>query len=156
MTVKKLRLPAIVLAAIAVPGLVWALGFELSQSKEELKLKYDVSVTDHKTGRVTIVLKIEDYGRLKPVNSVDLSIPAEEAHEGGGRYADLVVSLALRKEGDKQVARVHILRELAERASIDLKTNHLDGKQQLATWYYHSIPIAKYLKELDEKKKEEE
>lgn len=154
MTVKRLRLPAIVLTAIALPAsIAWALGFELGESKEELKLNYDVSVTDHKTGRVTIVLKIADYGRLKPVYSVDLSIPAKESHNGRGHYADLVVALALRKEDGKDVARVHILKELAERASIQLKTNHRDGKQAAATWYYHRIPIAKYLKKPEEKEK---
>ena len=98
-------------------------------------------------------MKIEDYGRLKPVYAVDLSIPAKESHNGRGHYMDLVVSMALQKEGDKDVARVHILRELAERASIQLKTGHLDGKQSPLTWYSHSIPIAKYLKESDEKDK---
>lgn len=149
---KRKRLIAILaLTAIAVPSLAWALGFELGESKEELKLKYDVSVTDHKTGRVTVVLRIEDYGRLKPVFAVDLSIPSEESHDGKGHYMDMVVSLAHRKEDGKDVYRVHLLRELAERASIDLKTGHLDGKQQFATWYYHSIPIAQYLRESEKK-----
>ncbi|MDA0590466.1 MAG: hypothetical protein O2820_21250 [Planctomycetota bacterium] len=152
MTSKRL-VPALLILAVVLPGLAWALGFELGESKEELKLKYDVSVTDPKTGRVTIVVKIEDYGRLKPVYAVDLSIPAKESHNGRGHYMDLVVSMALQKEGDKDVARVHILRELAERASIQLKTGHLDGKQSPLTWYSHSIPIAKYLKESDEKDK---
>lgn len=152
MTAKRL-VPALLILAIVLPGLAWALGFELGESKEELKLKYDVSVTDHKTGRVTIVVKIEDYGRLKPVYAVDLSIPAKEKEADGSQYSDLSVSLALRKEDGKDVARVHILRELAERASIQLKTGHLDGKQSPRTWYYHSIPIAKYLKESDEKDK---
>jgi hypothetical protein len=152
MTAKRI-VPALLILAVALPGLAWALGFELGESKDELKLKYDVSVTDHKTGRVTIVLKIEDYGRLKPVSSVDLSIPAKEKHEGGGHYSDLTVSLAHRKEDGKDVYRVHILRELAERASIQLTTSHLDGKQELLTWYYHRIPIAKYLKEPEEKEK---
>jgi hypothetical protein len=152
MTAKRLA-PALLILAVILPGLAWALGFELGQTKEELKLKYDMSVTEHKTGRVTVVLKIEDYGRLKPVYAVDLSIPAKESHNGRGHYMDLVVSMALQKEGDKDVARVHILRGLAERASIKLKTGHLDGKQSPRTWYYHSIPIAKYLKETGEKDK---
>lgn len=149
---QKRLIVALALTAIAAPSLAWALGFELGESKEELKLKYDVSVTDHKTGRVTVVLKIKDYGRLKPVFAVDLSIPAQERHDGGrGHYMDMVVSLAHRKEDGKDVYRAHLLRKLAERASIDLKTGHLDGKQSPATWYYHSIPIAKYLKESEQK-----
>ncbi len=147
MTAKRLVL-AILILALAVPGLAWALGFELGQTKEELKLKYDISVTDHKTERVTIVLKIEDYGRLKPVYAVDLSIPAKESHDGKGHYMDLVVSMAHRKEDGKEVYRAHMLRELAKRASIQLKTGHLDGKQSPRTWYYHSIPIGKYVKKV--------
>lgn len=147
---RKRLIVILTLATIAVPGLAWALGFQLGESKEELKLKYDVSVTDHETGRVTVVLKIEDYGRLKPVFAVDLSIPARERRDGGrGRYMDMVVSLAHRKEDGKDVYRAHLLKELAERASIDLKTGHLDGKQTPRTWYCHRIPIARYLTESD-------
>lgn len=152
MTAKRL-VPALLILAILVPGLAWALGFELGESKDELKLKYDMSVTDHKTGRVTIVLKIEDYGRLKPLFAVDLSIPDEESHDGRGHYMDLVVSMAHRKEDGQDVYRAHMLRELAERASISLKTSHMDGKQTPLTWYFHRIPIAKYMKESEKKKK---
>lgn len=152
MTAKRL-VPALLILAVVLPGLAWALGFELGESKEELKLKYDMSVTDHKTGRVTIVLKIEDYGRLKPVYAVDLSIPAKESHDGRGHYMDLVVSMAHRKEDGKDVYRAHMLRELAERASIQLKTNHLDDKQSPRTWYYHRIPIGKYVKKVPGKEK---
>jgi hypothetical protein len=45
-----------------------------------------------------------------------------------------------------------LTRELAERASIQLQTNTLDGKQEPLTWYYHRIPIADYLKAGGEKK----
>lgn len=152
MTAKRI-VPALLILAVVLPGLAWALGFELGQSKEELKLKYDMSVTDHKTGRVTVILKIEDYGRLKPLFAVDLSIPDEERQAGKGHYMDLVVSMAHRKENGKDVYRAHMLRGLAERASINLKTGHLDGKQSPATWYYHRIPIAKYLKEAEKKEK---
>ena len=41
----------------------------------------------------------------------------------------------------------HLLKELGERAQIQLKTNHMDGKQHVLTWYYHVIPIAKYIEE---------
>jgi hypothetical protein len=44
------------------------------------------------------------------------------------------------------VVRFHLIRELAEQAHIQLTTHHLDGKQEALTWYYHSIPIAEYLR----------
>ena len=128
--------------AIAIPAsLALAMGFQLGESKEELKLNYDVSVYDPDTGRVTVKFTLVDAGRLKPITSVDLSIPSKEKHEDGGVKSDLIVSMALKKHGDKQVATVHVRKDWAERAEIQIKTGHLDGKQEPLTWYYHSIPL---------------
>jgi hypothetical protein len=150
---RKFRVPLVLFAASALPAsIAWGMGEELGETKEQLKLKYDVSVTDHGTGRVTVVLTIADQGRLKPLTSVDLVIMTKEEYEahkagrGYSGYVDLSVALATTQEDGKQVARVHLLRELAERAQIQLKTSTLDGKSQPLTWYYHVIPIAKYLK----------
>lgn len=129
-------------ALIAIPAsFAWALGFELGESKEELELKYDVSIYDHDTGRVTVTFTLEDAGRLKPISSVDFHIPSKEKHEGGGYKSDLTLSMGLREDGKKQVGRIHIRKDWAERGMIQIKTSHLDGKQELATWYYHSIPL---------------
>jgi len=133
----------------------WALGLELGETKEELKLKYDVTVQDHGTGRVTIVLTLADEGRLGPLRSVDLGIPGKNKEADGGYYMDLSISLAPRKEDGKQVFRAHMAKDLAERASFSLITDHLDGKELALTWYYHSIPLAKLVKEAGEKKAEE-
>lgn len=104
MFVRKFRLPAIVFAAIILPAsLAWALGERLGETKEQLKLKYDVSVKDHGTGRVTIVLTIADQGRLKPLNSVDLVIPGKGRRKNRGGYVDLSVALAIREVDGKQV-----------------------------------------------------
>ena len=85
MLAKKFRLPAIIVAVIVLPaGLAWAVSFQLGETKEQLKLKYDVSVTDHGTGRVTVVLSIADHGRLKPLDSVDLVISSKEQIKNGG------------------------------------------------------------------------
>ncbi len=146
MFLRRFRLVAIMLAVVALPvGLAYAMGFQLGESKEQLKLKYDVSVTDHGTGRISVVLTIVDPGKLKPIDSVDLFIPAKVKNGHGGRYADLSVALATRGEGGNQVVRAHMLRELANRAVIQLKTSSFDGKQEALTWYFHSIPIADYL-----------
>ncbi|HUE71476.1 MAG TPA: hypothetical protein VMP01_11385 [Pirellulaceae bacterium] len=137
-------------AAALAADVAFALGFELGETKEELKLVYDVKATDHGTGRVTITVTIADEGRLKPLDrGVSLNIPGKE----GTGYADLSVNLERRKEVGKQVVSIHLAKELAERGSINLQTNHLDGKSDPRTWYYHRIPLADYLKKADEKAK---
>ena len=152
MSVRSLHLSLIVLATIVIPAsLSWAIGFRLGQSKEQLKLDYDVVVKDHGTGRVTVVLTMADQGKLTPLTSVQLVIPDKEKNDTGGHYADLSVALAIREQSGKQVVRVHVLKELAERAEIQLRTRHLDGKQEALTSYYHVIPIAEYIKAGQEK-----
>jgi hypothetical protein len=138
------RLPSLVLAAIVLPASVaCALGFQLGETKEQLKLDYEVSAVDHGTGRVTINVTIADEGRLRPLSSVDLVIPNKD----GSGSVDLSVALATREVDGKRMVRVHLKRELAERAEIQLRTGHLDGKQEPLTWYYHAIPIAEYIKD---------
>ena len=131
-----------VIAALVIPAsFALAEGFQLGESKEKLQLEYDVSVYDHDTGRVTITFSLEDEGRLKPIESIDLSIASKEKHLSGGYKSDLTISMATRKEGNKQVARVHIRKDWAARAEIQLKTGHLDGKQEALTCHYHSVPL---------------
>jgi len=146
MFVRKLRPPAIAFAAVVLAANVaWAMGFRLRETKEQLGLKYDVSVVDHGTGRVTVNLTIADQGRLKPLDSVDLVIPNKENKEGTG-FVDLSVALASKEVDGKRSVSVHLTREWAERAEIQLRTSSLDGKQLGLTWYYHAIPLAGYLK----------
>ena len=129
-------------AALVIPaGFALGIGLKLGGSKEKLQLKYDVSVYDHDTGRVTVTFSLEDEGRLKPIDSIDLSIPSEEKHASGGFKSDLTISMAARPEGNKRVARVHLRKDWAARAEIQLKTGHLDGKQEPRAWYFHSIPL---------------
>jgi len=131
-----------IMAVLVIPAsFALALGFRLGESKDELELKYDISVYDHDTGRVTVTFTLEDEGRLKPITSIDLHIPSTEMHDSGGFKSDLTLSMATSKEGTKQVGRVHIRKDWAARAEIQIKTGHLNGKQELATWYYHAIPL---------------
>ena len=145
------RCCAIVFVAAAViwtAGRAWGIGFILAETKEELRLKYDVAVQDHGTGRVTIVLTLEDEGRLKPLDEVQLVIPAQEKNEDGGHWMDLVVSVEMRKTDDgMRLGRAHIRRDLAERAQLQLNTHTLDGKKDPLTRLHHVIPIAKYLRD---------
>ena len=156
---QKFHVPLILFVAIALPtSFASGMGRELGKTKEQLKLKYDVSVTDHGTGRVSIVLTIADQGRLKPLTSVDLVILTEEESKaikvgrGYSGHVDLSAALATTKEDGKQLVQVHLLKELAERAQLELRTSTLDGKSEPLTWYYHVIPIAKYLKDGKQKK----
>ena len=133
-------LVALVLVSSAQPA--WALGFKLSESKEQLELKYDIKAVDHGTGRVSLDLTITDEGKLLPIDSVDLLIPGND----GSGAVDFSVSLATSTEDGKRTARVHLKKELAERAEFHLKTWSLAGKKELNTWYYYAIPFADYLK----------
>ncbi len=149
MWVRKFCLPSIVFAVIVLTAKPsWALGLRLGETKEQLKLDYQVSAVDHGTGRVTVNLTIVDEGRLKPLDSVYLVIPSKD----GTGFVDLSVSLATRKVDGKLLVSVHLTRELAEPAEIQLRTLSLDGKKEALTWYYHVIPIAEYLKKGEQKK----
>ena len=130
MFVRKLRLLLIVFAATALATcLAWAEGFGLGKMKEQLKLKYDVSVKNQGTGRITVNLTITDQGKLKPLDSVDLVISSKD----GTNFFDLSLSLATKKVDGKLLSRVHLKRELAERLEIQLRTSRLDSKQEALT-----------------------
>jgi len=119
------------------------LGHELPQTREELGLEYEVAAVVHKSGRVTVNLTVAGQGRLEPLESIQLAIPSQD----GTGFFDLVVSLATTKVDGKLLARAHLSRELAERASISLITWSLDGKKTDRTRYSHSIALSRYLKE---------
>ena len=153
MFARTLRLLSIAFAAVVLAANVaWAEGFRLGKTKEQLRLKYDVSVVDHGTGRVTVNLTIADQGRLKPLTSADLVIPNNENKDGAGPV-DLSVALAMKEVDGKLSVSINLTREWAERAEIQLTTSFLDGKQEELTWYFHAIPVAEYLKEVGRKKK---
>ncbi|HEV2293645.1 MAG TPA: hypothetical protein VGR35_07305 [Tepidisphaeraceae bacterium] len=148
------RWAAAVLIAAAVvwtADRAWGVGFTLGQTKEQLQLKYDVAVEHHAfdergTGRVTVELTLADEGRLKPLDAVQLVIPGKEKNKDGSYWMDLVVSIDMVKVDDgNRVGRVHILRELAERAEIQFNTHTMDGKTDPLTRLHHVIPIAAYL-----------
>ena len=141
----------ILLPAVAVLALVshqcWGIGFHLGHTKEELNLKYDLAVTEHDSGRVTIVFTLADEGRLKPLDEVELVIPNQEKNEDGGKWMDLVVSIDMLETNDgKSVGRVHLRKEWAGRAEIRLNTHTMDGKRDPLTRLHHGIPLAKHMK----------
>lgn len=151
MLMRTLRWSALLLATVAfvwTAGRAWGMGFYLGETKEELKLKYDVVVHNHGDERVTVEFTLADEGRLKPLDEVQFLILAKEPDKGGGYGADLLFSILMHKgEGGKRVGRVQILKGLAERAEIVLNTHTLDGKKDALTRLHHGIPVRKYLKD---------
>ncbi|HEV7278687.1 MAG TPA: hypothetical protein VGN57_00625 [Pirellulaceae bacterium] len=137
------RLASLVFAAFVLTWSQFAcgLGFELAETKEQLKLKYDVSWMDHHTGRVTVNVAIADEGKLGPLRSVELQIRPDD----GTGYVDLSTTLSPREADGKRIYSVHLSRELAERAAIRLVTDHFDGKKLPLTWYYHQISMEENL-----------
>ena len=101
MTTRTLRRTALLVVAIVVAGIAgraWGLDFGLGETKEELKLKYDIAVEEHSfdgasTGRVTVVLTLADECRLKPLDGVELGVPGQEKNKDGSNWMDLVVSI---------------------------------------------------------------
>lgn len=146
MSARTIRLLSLVLVAtVSATNLAWGLGHELSETKEQLGLKYDVSAVVHDSGRVTVNLTIADQGKLKPLDSVQLAVPSAD----GSGYYDLALSLATEKTDGKLRARAHLSRDLADRAQIRLTTHtppYDNVKRSERTWFYHSIPIAKYVR----------
>ena len=155
---RTLRCSAVVIVAAAA-ALVWpagrarGMGFILGESKDELKLKYDVAVAEAVTDErgtvlVTVALTLADEGRLKPLDDVQLVVQSRERHKDGSYGADLVVSIDMRPAADgKRVGRVQLLKDLAERAEIQLNTHTMDGKKDMTTRLHHVIPVANYLKD---------
>ena len=153
MRLRTARYAAVVLVGVAVlgsAGRALGIGFILGQTKDELRLKYDLAVSEvdlpERGILVTVVLTIADEGRLAPLDEVQLVVPEKKKDRPGGYGSDLVVSIDMRKTQDgKRVGRVQFLRELAERAELQLNTYTLDGKTDPSTRLHHVIPIAKHL-----------
>lgn len=125
------------------------LGFELKETKEELKLIYDVKVQDNGGGRTAVTFTLADEGRIKPIFAVDLGVPSKD----GSGYYDVNLSLKPFERDGKQVYVIHLTRELAERGELSLKTRTMDGKQML-DWGYHRVVFAQHVKAMDAKAKE--
>lgn len=122
------------------------LGFELKETKEELKLNYDVKVQDNGGGRMAVTFTLADEGRIKPLFAVDLGVPSKD----GSGYYDVNLSLKPFERDGKQVYVIHLTRELVERGELSLKTRTMDGKQML-DWGYHRVVIAPLVKAMDKK-----
>ena len=126
--------------------LLWALGFELVETKEQLKLKYTMEVYDCGTGRSTITFTLADAGRITPITSVDWHIPGLDKTG----YSDLSLTLAPREAEGKKTYTVHGLNEWIGRGEIHLISSTMDGKRGNREWFYHRVKVRDYLKKKDQ------
>lgn len=148
-TLKSYAAAVMIIALLMVAQAVSAAGVILSETKEQLKLQYDVAI-DQRASQVAVTFTLADEGRLKPITGVYLCIPTEKAEKNGGRYADLYVPLAMTTVAGKQVVNFELTEEWARRAEIQLITLTLEGKQaapgqRTSPSYLYSMPLAKYL-----------
>jgi hypothetical protein len=127
------------------------LGFELKETKEELKLDYDVKVQDNGGGRMSVTFTLADEGRIKPIFAVDLGVPSKD----GSGYYDVNLSLKPFERDGKQVYIIHLTRELVERGELSLKTSTMDGKKVM-DWRYHRVVFAPHVKAMDAKEREKQ
>lgn len=133
-------------AVVLMASHAWALDEILGQTKEELKLKYDVSVRDLGNGRVFVFFTITDAGRLSPLRSIELQIPGRDKDKEGRYPPDLALSLATRKTDGGEQTGLELTKKLAGRAEIWLTAAQLDGKQMPLTGYVYRIPLAHFMK----------
>lgn len=141
MTVRALRwsLLGVLTTLVLADGRAWGLGGILGQSKAELKLRYDVTVSDPANGQVAVEFALADEGRLAPLDAVELMIPRAD---GSGSY-DLTAPLALRAADGRRVVRFNLRTDWAARAEVWLTTHSLDGKTVVGvTRCHHRIRVA--------------
>lgn len=117
------------------------MGEILGQSKDELKLKYDVVVHDPANGQVSVEFTLTDEGRLKPLYGVELAIPRDD---GSGSF-DLTAPLDMREVNGKRSVFFNLKTEWAQRGQIWLNTRNFDGKPLVMTHYHHIISLASYM-----------
>lgn len=140
-----MRLLLVMLMVGLLGNLAWGIGGILGETKEELKLKYEVVVSDPANGQVGVEFTLESAGRLGSIGAVELMIPKEDK---SGSY-DLTAPLALREENGKQVVRFNLKKEWAGRAEIWLTAKQVDGKFSGMERVHHVISVAKYFKKVE-------
>jgi hypothetical protein len=140
MRARKLITLIVLLAAVLTAGVAFALRQPLTESKAQLKLAYDVAITDCGNGRMMINLTITDEGRLAPLDAIELAV---NSNDKTGQ-PEVWLKMGVRKENGKQTASVELMRDLAQRAELYLLTGHVDGKQMTEECEY-SIRVADYL-----------
>lgn len=146
----KLHLALFAFAGVTLAGNVApAEGLRLADTKEQLRLNYDVSVVDHGDRHLAVVVRIADAGRLKPLTGVDLVIRMSPVSGSRNNDVELCAPLAISSKDNGAIeARVDLVEGLVARAEMCLKSPNLDGVHETRSlkWYYHAIPLVEYIK----------
>lgn len=136
----------VVAALVAMSDRSWAIRQGLPPSKDEWKLKYDVTVYEEDGDNLTVEFTLADEGRLKPLYSIDLVAFSKQVDSQGGRSYDVMVPIKLKPtQGGKRVGRAQMKKEFLDRAKIRLITLTVDGQRQPSGGAFYDIPVAKYL-----------
>lgn len=132
---------AVTLLLVFVGKFALAEGFGLGETKEQLKLDYEVKAKLFANEHVTVEFWLVDEGRLAPIYDVELLVP----HKSGSGTAEFAASLAMKPINGKKYTAFQMPKALADRAEIHLRTGHLDGKTERATFYFHTIRVKDYI-----------
>jgi hypothetical protein len=123
----------------------WAIRFGLGPSKDEWKLAYDVAVYDAGSDKVTVVFTLNDEGRLKTIDSVDLVAFSKQTDPQGGHSYDVMEPIEMKATEDgPRVGQAQMRKEFVGRAKIRIITHMVDGKRQSSGGAFYDIPIGKY------------
>ena len=135
------RLTALLaVSLLGIATVAWALGVPVSETKEQLELKFDLSAVPNGDS-VTVRLTINDLGKLKPLADVMLVVPTAKKGDHG---IDLYMPMATREHDGELTAWAQLSRDLAERATIELVPAKVpDG--QLGGWVFYPIPVKDYI-----------
>jgi len=126
----------------AVANFVFALDVPLSETKDQLQLKYAVTAEELGDGRIDFALLVSDEGRLKPLDAIDLVISSGSRCGGA---SDLSLSLATVAHAGRISTHVVLSKDLAARAEFRLRNFSLNVDTEPYKFYYHSIALAPYL-----------
>lgn len=140
-----MRIPSLLLiAALAVAAASSsssAAGFPITQSQEELGLKYEISAP-LQNGTVILSITISDLGKLKPLQHVVLVIPTANKDS---RF-DIYMQMATKEENGKIKAWAQLSKEMAERATIELVPEKTPDGSVVFGWVFFSIPVKEHIK----------
>jgi hypothetical protein len=135
----------IVAAIVLMPGRSWAVYYPLGPSKDDWGLKYDVEVKDAGGDALTVVFRLSDQGRLKPIYSITVVAFSKPQSDGGRTYL-VKAPIELKSTKDHKLAgQVRIPKEYAEVALCRILTLNVDGRPQTAGAAYYDLPLKKFL-----------
>jgi hypothetical protein len=142
------------LLAVAMVALVaeraLAVFYPLGPSEDEWGLKYNVEVEDAGGDMVTVKLTLLDEGRLKPVHSARLGVLIKERSNSQSKTYSIVGRLDLKPTADgKRVGTIKLRKDQVALGSLELITQHVDGRFQARGAATYDIPLAKHMNGTD-------